>query len=60
VLDPIIKVVLDARAAHEQRRSVNCDAHPHQYVIDWRFMAAYAAAGHHHTHHHVHTRRALS
>ena len=62
VIDPVIKVILDTGAADEQRYGVDDDAHRNQYVLNYRFMAAFTVARHHHTHghHSMHNpRRAL-
>jgi hypothetical protein len=50
MFNPIIKVILDTGAADEQRYGVDHDAHPNQYVLNYRFMAAFTVAVHHHTH----------
>jgi hypothetical protein len=36
---PIVKVILDARAAYKQRRGIDGNAHLNQYVLHFRFMA---------------------
>ncbi len=40
MFDPVIEIILDARAAHQQRRGIDGDAHLNQYVLHFRFMAA--------------------
>ncbi len=57
VIDPIVEIVLDTGAADEQRYGVDDDAHSHQYVLNWRLMAAFTLARHRHTH--ASLRRAL-
>jgi hypothetical protein len=39
MFNPVVEVILDARAAHKQRRGIDGDAHLNQYVLHFRFMA---------------------
>ena len=59
VRDPIIEIVLDTGAANEQRYGVDDDAHPFQYVLNYRFMTASSVTRHSHRHHTAQSLRAI-